>query len=136
MQITEHIIETYTRLTCSECGVFFFLSDHVINTRRDDGKSFYCTNGHQQCYIESETKRLRRQLEATQNELRGAKCDVIRAKNERDEEAKAKDKALRKLKRVTRGVCPECNRTFTDLARHMECKHGIKPQLLLAEKIS
>ena len=37
-----------------------------------------------------------------------------------------KDKLARKLKRVGRGVCPECNRTFQNLASHMACKHGEK----------
>lgn len=41
-------------------------------------------------------------------------------------ERAAKDKAERKLKRVGRGVCPDCNRTFQNLARHMNCKHGAK----------
>ena len=38
--------------------------------------------------------------------------------------AAERDRAQRKLKRVAKGVCPECNRTFADLAQHMKCKHG------------
>lgn len=37
---------------------------------------------------------------------------------------RAVKKAQNKLKRVERGVCPECNRTFNNLARHMACKHA------------
>ena len=33
----------------------------------------------------------------------------------------------RKLRRVQRGVCPHCNRSFQNLARHMACKHRDKP---------
>jgi len=45
-------------------------------------------------------------------------------------------KAQRKLKRVHRGVCPDCNRSFENLARHMHTKHGVKTTLLIAEKSS
>ncbi len=135
MQITENITETFTRLTCCTCGVFFFLSSRFIEVRREDGKNFYCVNGHAQCYGEGETKKLQRQLEERERQLRESKCDTLRAQNELMEEAKIRGKAERKLKRVHRGVCPDCNRTFENLARHMQCKHGVKPQLLLAEKV-
>ncbi len=135
MQFTEQITETYTRLTCCTCGVFFFLSQRFIEVRREDGANFYCVNGHPQCYLESENIKLRKRIEDRERQLREEKCKLIRTHDELEQEMKLRGKAERKLKRVHRGVCPDCNRTFENLARHMECKHGIKPRLLLAEKI-
>lgn len=83
---------------------------------------------------ETDNMKLKRQLEAAEREkqrLRDAALYQQERKNEALAEAehfrKSRDGmkgALRKLKlRVGRGVCPCCNRTFADLARHMQSKH-------------
>ena len=42
----------------------------------------------------------------------------------KDDEIAAKGKQLTRLqKRIHAGVCPCCNRTFTNVARHMKTKH-------------
>jgi hypothetical protein len=63
------------------------------------------------------------QLEAKERELRAVKCDILREQKLRTDERIAREKVERKLKRVHRGVCPCCKRTFQNIQRHMETKH-------------
>ena len=57
--------------------------------------------------------RLSAQLDQTQASLRAQKGAATRARNQRD----------RDRSRVAAGVCPCCNRTFQNLARHMAGQH-------------
>jgi hypothetical protein len=103
---------------CPSCGVIFGLTSQHRDERVKDHRLFYCTNGHSQHYTgESEAEKNARLL----REEQARHQRTIARENE---ERMAKEKLARKLKRVDRGVCPECNRTFTNLARHMHCKHG------------
>ena len=90
--------------------------------------SWYCPNGHSVTYLGiSEEERLRRDLERERTRAgrlaserdqakaseRAQRAAATRARNQRDKERK----------RVGNGVCPCCNRSFTDLRRHMASKH-------------
>lgn len=101
---------------CCNCAVVFAMPSYLKRQRRDDGLTFHCPNGHPQHYTKTTVMQLTEQLEAAQRELRSEKCHALRMTQERDQ-------AQRKLKRVHRGVCPCCKRSFTDLARHMQTKH-------------
>jgi hypothetical protein len=57
-------------------------------------------------YAEARTERERETRERTERQLTATRGVVTRIKN-----------------RVGHGVCPCCNRTFQDLARHMKGKH-------------
>lgn len=104
--------------TCSACGIVYFVPDNFRDKRRQDHKTFYCPNGHNQYFPgETEAERLTRELAAEKQRTRLALA-------RENEERIAREKLARKLKRVGRGVCPECNRSFANLARHMNCKHG------------
>jgi len=86
-----------------------------------DHKIFYCPNGHAHHYQALSDVEIavneRNAAQATANEARHA---MLVAQKERDELAEAK----RKLEdRIFAGVCPCCNRTFSNLHRHMEAKH-------------
>jgi hypothetical protein len=107
---------------CADCGVIFGIPSDIEPNRRRDHKSFYCPNGHSQFFpSESDVERAERLLKEEQ-----ARHQRTIARE--NEERKAREKAERNLKRVkdrvNAGVCPECNRTFQNLARHMHCKHG------------
>lgn len=112
---------------CIKCGVRFGVPIGFTANRRKDKGSFYCPNGHSMAYTESEEDRLRRERDKLkQNEA----WYESRLKEERDsrEQAERRVSAARgqitKLKkRASNGVCPCCNRTFSDLARHMHSKH-------------
>ena len=100
---------------CYKCGVIFGITNYFKTERVKDHVGFYCPNGHSQAYThESEADQNARLLREEQERHRRT---IARA-NEAEEQ-----KLARKLKRVKRGVCPECNRTFENLARHMKCKH-------------
>lgn len=111
---------------CPTCGCIYAIPDGLYRRgqRWTEQVSIYCPNGHKWHYLgkthEQEMRELRDRLarerslrdqaEAAERGQRGA---ATRARNERD-----------KLKqRAAAGVCPCCNRTFKQLARHMETKH-------------
>ena len=115
-------------LTCGTCGVLFALAESFIADRRKDHAWWYCPNGHQWHYTqENETERLKRELEATRDNLARARKREASAQRMRE----AAENSLRATKghltrvkrRIEAGVCIHCNRTFQDVARHMESKH-------------
>lgn len=107
---------------CPECGIPYAVPDYFIPQRQKDHKTFYCPNGHQRYFPEgeSEAARLRRMLEDATRSKSAIAAQLI------DTQAALK-KAEKKVKqvntRVHAGVCPCCNRTFQNLARHMAAKH-------------
>lgn len=101
---------TLERLCCGKCGITFAVPQLFVAERRADGGGWHCPNGHERVFAEPEVDRLRRALTA-------AKCETLR-------ERQLREQADRKLRRVNRGVCPCCKRSFQNLARHMKTKHS------------
>lgn len=112
---------------CANCGIEFGVLASYIERRRKDGRSFHCPNGHSLSFGKSEADKLREQLEHVQRQvqLRDGQITHLRDQNDATERAlRAQRGANTKLrKRVSNGVCPCCNRSFADLARHMAGKH-------------
>lgn len=85
-------------------------------------------NGHKQYFsgkTEADKEReradgLQRQLEAA--EARSKRQRELREAAER-QAAAARGQVTKIKKRVGNGVCPCCNRTFSDLQRHMHTQH-------------
>jgi hypothetical protein len=108
--------------TCCNCGVVFGMpSDLAEVLQNDPNKYFYCPNGHSQHYMKSREQRLREEAE---RKLRDKENELIQAANRRLEMERDLKKANNKLKRVSKGVCPCCNRTFQNLAEHMKTQHS------------
>jgi hypothetical protein len=110
---------------CYACGVWFASS--VIALRRNDGKLFYCPNGHSQHYTETIEIRLGAELERVKRD-RDYYQKQYKSQTEQTKwarmDAKRKGTVLRKTrKRIKNGVCPCCNRSFENLRRHLETKH-------------
>ena len=104
---------------CGECGGTFAINTTYRQRCYDEGKKVFHCPYCQTPWGWTGKGRLQiaeRELEAERVRLRLA---LARENTERAE----KEKLERKLKRVGRGVCPECNRSFANLARHMNCKH-------------
>lgn len=122
------VTQTYTVIHCGECGVPFALNDEFIRERRNDHKTWYCPNGHSRYYPEkneteqakAQVARLQRQLANRDEDLRAERAAHKVTERRR---AAAKGQLTKTKKRVANGVCPCCNRTFADLARHMAGKH-------------
>ena len=107
-------------IDCANCGVTFVVTAAYDQRRRDKGDRFYCPNGHYLSYHETKEDRLQRQLDSANKHAEHMRV-------QRNKEAASK-RAIRghmtRLKnRVAAGVCPCCNRTFSNLARHMKGQH-------------
>lgn len=110
--------------TCCSCGVPFAMPDYLKEQclQKKSGKMFYCPNGHSQYYLgETDAQKLQRQLDWERSQRQTAELNLEREK--------------RKLKaietRTKEGVCPCCNRTFSQLSRHMKMKH---PEFAVTKK--
>lgn len=111
-----------TEINCGECGGTYAINERYRLQKYQKGESWtcpYCRTGWGYSG-NSENEKLKRELEAE----RQRKTAALARENEL---RLANEKMGRKLKRVTAGVCPECNRTFPNLARHMACKHKSPP---------
>lgn len=125
---------TLETVICCRCAVPFAMPTQLQQHFKDSKETFYCPNGHSQVYRKSTEQELRETLEEEKRQ-RSQSEQALKAKLfEKQEEAdnwranwqkqlKEKQKAERTLKRVHKGVCPCCNRTFDNLAKHMQTKH-------------
>ena len=121
MSTTFEEVVTMSKFECCKCGVSFAIPQKLEQERRKDHESFYCPNGHGQHFQqETEAEKYKRLLEREQRaaaSLREAQVAAERAHKRSQAE-------IRKLKkRSAAGVCPCCNRTFSQLAQHMASKH-------------
>lgn len=117
MEITLQAQVRFKSQVCISCGVHFCIPSELDQKLRENRKDFYCPNGHSQHYVaETEADKLRRELKRKEQEV----ADQVHAKLRAQSEL---EKANKKLKRVTNGLCPCCNRSFINLARHMKVKH-------------
>lgn len=112
--------------TCYKCKSQMWipdaLNDSALRKRGGDGIWFYCAYGHGQHYTEGETEeqKLRRERDRLNQRL-AEKEDEIKSLEGRRRAAVGQ---VTKIKnRVGHGVCPCCNRTFENLARHMTSQH-------------
>jgi hypothetical protein len=108
---------------CANCGLPMALPEFYDDQRRDDGRSFYCPNGHSMSYTDTIETQLRAQLKdverARARAEAAAEVERTRARSARAELGKAR-------RRAAHGVCPapECKRRpFENLAAHMAAKH-------------
>jgi hypothetical protein len=119
---------TYTTMTCGECGVPFALADDYIAARRRDHKTWYCPNGHPRAWLQkNETEEakaraatLERRLACRDEDLRAERAAHRVTERRR---AAAKGQLTKTKNRISKGVCPCCNRSFVNLGRHMTGQH-------------
>ena len=81
----------------------------------------FCPLGH--CHVPSgvgEAERERKRREKVERELETRERDLL---VERNAHKITKTKLTKQTRRVTNGVCPECSRSFVQLARHMKSQH-------------
>lgn len=122
------VVELFTE-ECIRCGVVFGITTAMKRERVQDHENFYCPNGHGQRYTsETDAEKNARLLceEQARHQRTLARANAAEAEQARVVAEKAK--VERKLKRVGRGVCPCCNRTFPNLARHMASQHPAEPK--------
>lgn len=119
-------------LTCYLCGVLFGLEAGYEARRRNDHKAFYCPNGHVQGFygpskIEQERDAARELAERESRRRNYAEESAQRAREDADRQRRSaaayKGWATRVRNRIANGVCPCCNRSFTNVRRHMTTQH-------------
>ncbi len=125
-------ISQMTSIVCCKCGIEFHVPDHWDNKRREDHKTFYCPNGHPQGYYgksqkEKRIEKLERENREKADQLMCKQTLLDQAREERDladrRRAAAKGQLTKTKNRIAAGVCPCCNRSFTNVARHMKSQH-------------
>ncbi len=105
---------------CCACGILFAMPQQVNERLRTKGGTYYCPNGHPQFYTEPDIKILKRKLQASEN--RASKLEY-QLNGALDNLASKKKELRRTKRRVNAGVCPYCRRHFTNVERHIHCKH-------------
>jgi Zn finger protein HypA/HybF involved in hydrogenase expression len=107
-------------ITCSECGVYFGFPQHSVDAKQNNGGTFWCPNGHSQAWQVTTVEKQRRQIEKLQqNEARL----MQERQAEIDKRFAAEKRELALKRRIGKGTCPCCKRTFTNVQRHMAHKH-------------
>jgi RNase P subunit RPR2 len=116
---------TLESMQCASCGCQFAIPAAMARRYREDGAFVRCPNPKCEWpsfhIVENVVAKLERQLRDQKAALEREQQSHQMTKNMAKAEAK---KAARIAKRIHAGVCPKCNRTFQQLARHMKSKHG------------
>jgi len=124
---TQVFIGTFFVEYCYKCGIPFGLTNDFRGRRLDDGQTFYCPSGHNQCFTKSNVQRLEEKLAVERRNQDNLKMDLkIQERYTRNAQyrARAEKGAKTRMKnRIANGVCPCCNRTFKNVHRHMKNKH-------------
>lgn len=116
-------------LSCCECGIIFGVPPLWERSRRSDGRTFYCPNGHGQHFNQGKSKADQLAEELSRERQRVAERDDEIARQKRLREISERSirayrgQVTRLKARTSAGTCPCCNRTFQALARHMATKH-------------
>jgi hypothetical protein len=125
---TQTFIGTLVVQTCCICGMAFGVEENYDRARRDDHKQFYCPAGHGQHYAgKSEAEKLQERLDDAARRERSLNARLTHTRDQlqaTEYQRRAQKGVNTRLKnRIAAGVCPCCNRTFQDLARHMSGQH-------------
>lgn len=101
---------------CCACGTQYAISQslHALAKNRREAKTLYCPVGHGWSYSGK----------SKDEEINDLKLRLQQKDNAIAEERKQREKLE---KRIQKGICPYCKRTFGNLARHMETQHREAP---------
>jgi hypothetical protein len=127
---TIQLLETYSTILCSNCGVSFALSEAYIRARREDHKTWYCPNGCTRFYPEkSDLEKAQVRIKALESDLSLEQGRLTTTRNklnrERRSHASTKGQLTKVRKRADHAMCPVdgCRRSFANVARHIERQH-------------
>lgn len=113
---------------CTTCGMPFCVpQDFDQRNRKLSNREWFCPQGHRNYYGQTEVDRLRKELESEKTRATNWRESCYRRdellEQAKREHAATKGKLTKVKKRAAAGVCPCCNRTFEQLARHMKQQH-------------
>lgn len=116
---------------CINCGITFGYPQEYDARLRKTHQNFYCPNGHGQQYsakteeekLRDEKVRLTQQLDQTR-----ARAETWKAESERNERRLRSTKGVvtGMRRRLHKGKCTHCSKSFPDLATHMQSAHPEK----------
>lgn len=109
---------------CCVCGVVHAIPRVMWNNARNKGGYWYCPNGHHIGWDKKDSQSENDKLRGEVAELQGrVERERMRTEAAKRETAAAKGQVTKIKNRVGNGVCPCCQRSFTNLRRHMDSKH-------------
>lgn len=114
----EHLI----LVQCGNCGVKHAIPVFKYDSAVEEGGFWHCPNGHERGFREGKREKEAIQRERDRLKQENARLqDEIAAVERSKERVKAEMK--RHKKRAAAGLCPCCNRTFSNMTRHMKTEH-------------
>lgn len=127
--MAETIVYTGTLIvvTCGSCGTRHAIPEQLQRQAKEYGKKWYCPTGCHITYVNNDLEEARKELERQQRIIQNKQERIESLHNRLTEEkhkVRAEKAAKTRLKnRVKNGVCPCCNRTFSNLLNHMKNQH-------------
>jgi hypothetical protein len=117
--------------TCCVCGVSHAIPKEIRDHAYKHGGRWYCPNGHHIGWnkkdSQSETDKVRIELQKSQKEIALLQSRIDFKHNQAESLTRAlsaqKGQTTRLKNRINNGVCPCCNRHFTNLERHIKGQH-------------
>jgi hypothetical protein len=112
---------------CPSCFISYAIPERMETEKMRDGTSFFCPNGHSLSYRDSEVEKLRKEVESKKKIIGQWANDYNQLYKEKESVTRSlsatKGVLTRTKKRISKGVCPCCNRHFVNLQRHMDGQH-------------
>lgn len=122
-------------MQCGRCGVWHAIPQKMYDTCLEEGGFWHCPNGHSWGFREGQRKKeeVRRERDLLKQQLAQRDDEIARQRRLREDTERAlsaqKGQVTKLRKRASAGVCPCCNRTVSQMARHMASKHpGFKAE--------
>lgn len=100
----------FQQLRCCSCDVLFCVTVTLHQQRREDKKSFWCPNGHQQSFVRGAVDDLREELERKKRSLESLSQRAVQLAERAaraEGAAKRSKRALAKLRRESASSGPE-----------------------------
>ena len=136
----ETLATTLTVISCGECHIPFAIPTHMHADLVRTGSRFYCPNGHNIRYADTENNRLQAQVErlSAQKDFWSKETERARASARLAERraAAARGQVTKIKNRIAKGACPVpgCKRSgfeHTALVRHL---HDMHPTFVIPEE--
>ena len=126
-QFTEVLTFTVMQCPIQGCGVPYALEDGFRTVRQERGGRWYCPNGHELVFMETEVDRQRKRADAAERNLTAVRGDrdyqQRRAEHQARRAVSLKGVVTRTKRRIAAGKCPCCHKRFGDVAEHMTAEH-------------
>ncbi len=119
-------------ITCCNdtCGISFAVPKWWYEGKTKTHSRFFCPNGHGQSFVdETDEEKMRRERDIARQQLARVEQEATEAWHKA---FKAEKETKRLKKRAAMGTCPCCNRSVSQMERHMKTKH---PEFIKAQTV-